>query len=131
MKSISSSIKLGGAFIGLMAGVGFASGQEVLQFFISYGWPGLAGAVIASLLMSFLVMTLYMIGSRLKTDSHDEAINFICGPWLGKVMDWMITFFLFGSVVVMLAGAGSTYPEFPDDSRGDDDDSQDFRYPGS
>jgi uncharacterized membrane protein YkvI len=108
MKSISSSIKLGGAFIGLMAGVGFASGQEVLQFFISYGWPGLAGAVIASLLMSFLVMTLYMIGSRLKTDSHDEAINFICGPWLGKVMDWMITFFLFGSVVVMLAGAGSS-----------------------
>ncbi|OWY31577.1 hypothetical protein [Herbaspirillum aquaticum] len=79
-----------------------------MQFFISYGWPGLAGAVIASLLMSFLVMTLYMIGSRLKTDSHDEAINFICGPWLGKVMDWMITFFLFGSVVVMLAGAGSS-----------------------
>lgn len=66
------------------------------------------GAVIASLLMSFLVMNLYTIGSRLKTESHHEAINFICGPWLGRVMDWMLTFFLFGTVVVMLAGAGSS-----------------------
>ena len=102
------SLKLGGAFIGLMAGVGFASGQEILQFFASYGWLGIAGALVASLLIMFFVANLYLIGSHLKTESHEVAINYICGPRLGKVIDLMLTFFLFGLIVVMLAGAGSS-----------------------
>ncbi|MFC1397963.1 hypothetical protein [Acinetobacter lactucae] len=103
-----SALKLGGAFIGLMAGIGFASGQEILQFFASYGWYGIAGAFVASIVMIFFVMNLYSIGSQLQTLSHEEAINFICGNKIGKAIDIMLTFFLFSVIVVMLAGAGSS-----------------------
>lgn len=99
---------MAGAFVGLMAGVGFASGQEVLQFFTSFGWFALAGALLTALLMGFLVMSLYQIGCRLQTRSHKEAMDYICGPWLGPIMDVLLTFFLFGTLVVMLAGAGSS-----------------------
>ncbi|PZP26435.1 YkvI family membrane protein [Pseudomonas kuykendallii] len=108
---MNTSLKLGGAFIGLMVGVGFASGQEILQFFTSFGWAGLLGGVVATALLAFLVMNLYQIGSRLRTGSHKEAIEYICGRHLGKVVDVMLTFFLFGSVVVMLAGAGSSFEQ--------------------
>lgn len=108
---MNSSIKLGGAFIGLMVGVGFASGQEILQFFTSFGLMGLAGAVVATICLAFLVMNLYQLGSRLRSPSHKEAVHFICGPHLGKIVDVMLTFFLFGSVVVMLAGAGSSFEQ--------------------
>lgn len=103
-----NSMSLGGAFIGVMAGVGFASGQEILQFFASYGWNGLVGVIIATVLMSFFVMNLYTIGSKLQTSSHQEAIHYICGPKLGSVVDIILTFFLFGIIVIMIAGAGSS-----------------------
>lgn len=108
---MKTSLKLGGAFIGLMVGVGFASGQEILQFFTSFGYAGIAGGVIATALLAFLVMNLYQIGSRLSTGSHKEAIEYLCGRHLGRFVDWMLTFFLFGSVVVMLAGAGSSFEQ--------------------
>ncbi len=108
---MKTSLKLGGAFIGLMVGVGFASGQEILQFFTSFGLAGLAGGAVATALLAFLVMNLYQIGSRMRTGSHKEAITYLCGPHLGRVVDWMLTFFLFGSVVVMLAGAGSSFEQ--------------------
>lgn len=108
---MKTSLKLGGAFIGLMVGVGFASGQEILQFFTSFGYGGIAGGLVATALLAFLVMNLYRIGSRMGTGSHKEAIEYLCGRHLGRVVDWMLTFFLFGSVVVMLAGAGSSFEQ--------------------
>ncbi|BFO02769.1 membrane protein [Pseudomonas guariconensis] len=108
---MKTSLKLGAAFIGLMVGVGFASGQEILQFFTSFGYGGIAGGAIATVLLAFLVMNLYQIGSRMGTRSHKEAIEYLCGRHLGRIVDWMLTFFLFGSVVVMLAGAGSSFEQ--------------------
>ncbi|KRV81799.1 hypothetical protein [Pseudomonas citronellolis] len=108
---MKTSLKLGGAFIGLVVGVGFASGQEILQFFGSFGIMGLIGALLALALFAFLVMNLYQIGSRLQTQSHKEAMEYICGRHLGRVVDLMLTFFLFGTVVVMLAGASSSFEQ--------------------
>ncbi len=36
-------LKIAGAFVGFLVGAGFASGQELLQFFVSFGvWGWLA-----------------------------------------------------------------------------------------
>ena len=31
------SLQIGGAFVGLIVGAGFASGQEIMQYFTSFG----------------------------------------------------------------------------------------------
>ena len=36
-----------GAFIAFLIGSGFATGQEVLQYFSSYGYLGILGVVVA------------------------------------------------------------------------------------
>ncbi|MGE6259966.1 YkvI family membrane protein [Heyndrickxia sporothermodurans] len=108
---MKKSIQIAGAYIGVLVGAGFASGQEILQFFTSFGWMGMIGTIVATVLFAFLGMNLTQLGSRLKTSSHKEVIYHICGRYLGIVIDVIITFFLFGVTVVMMAGAGSIFEQ--------------------
>ncbi|AQQ54638.1 YkvI family membrane protein [Planococcus lenghuensis] len=100
-------LQIGSAFIGIIVGAGFASGQEVLQYFTSFGLIGTVGAAVAAILFAYLGMTLTRLGSRLQTTSHKEAVYKISGHHLGKIVDAVIIFTLFGVGMVMLAGAGS------------------------
>ena len=100
-------LKIASAFIGIIVGAGFASGQEVLFYFTSYGHMGTFGAVLATALFAYLGMTLTRLGSQTKTKSHKEVIYKISGRYLGVVVDAIIIFTLFGVGVVMIAGAGS------------------------
>ncbi|AOV07472.1 hypothetical protein BI350_07910 [Sporosarcina ureilytica] len=73
------SFQIGGAFIGVIVGAGFASGQEILQFFSSFGLIGIAGALVATGLFAFIGMNLTQLGSRLQTNSHQSVIyHFTC-----------------------------------------------------
>ena len=41
-----------GTLVGTLIGSGFASGQEVMQFFTSYGIPGIVGSLVTTALFS-------------------------------------------------------------------------------
>ncbi len=100
-------LQLASAFIGVIVGAGFASGQEILQYFTSFGLLGTVGAVVSTALFAYLGMVLMQVGSRMKTVSHRDAIYEISGKRIGTVIDYIIIFTLFGVGVVMIAGAGS------------------------
>lgn len=95
------------AFIGVIVGAGFASGQEILQYFTSFGMWGVIGAIISTALFAYMGMVLLQLGSRLKSISHRDAIYTVSGRILGTIIDYIIIFTLFGVGVVMIAGAGS------------------------
>ncbi|SUM35576.1 hypothetical protein [Mammaliicoccus fleurettii] len=100
------------AFIGVIVGAGFASGQEVLQYFTSFGVMGIFGGIITTALFAYVGMMLVWLGSKMKTDSHKEVIHKVTGKSaFGSIVGWtidlVIIFTLFGVGVVMLAGAGS------------------------
>jgi len=107
MKPCHEISKIAAAWVGVTVGAGFASGQEILQFFASFGRIGLAGAVVATLGFMFLTMALAVIGHRLAATSHKEVALKLMGPHLGAAFDWAITVFLFAVTVVMFAGGGS------------------------
>ncbi|WP_217588119.1 YkvI family membrane protein [Lentibacillus saliphilus] len=104
-------LKIGSAFIGIIVGAGFASGQEILQYFTSFGYWGIAGAIVATALFAFLGMTITRLGSRLKAESHKDVIYTISGRYLGLIVDYIIIMTLFGVGVVMIAGAGSIFSQ--------------------
>lgn len=108
---MKKSLQIAGAYIGLIIGAGFASGQEVLQFFTSFGWYSLIGTGIATFLFAFLGMQIMQLGSRLQTSSHKEVIYNICGKYIGAGVDILVTFFLFGVASVMIAGSGSIFQQ--------------------
>src|SRR5690625_2137879 len=100
-------LKIGSAFIGIIVGAGFASGQEILQYFTSFGHLGTLAAVLSTALFAYMGMTLTRLGSRMQTTNHKDAIYKISGRLLGVIVDAIIVFTLFGVGVVMIAGAGS------------------------
>ena len=47
------TITYGGAFIAFLIGSGFATGQEVIQYFSGYGYLGLLGVLVGILSLVF------------------------------------------------------------------------------
>ncbi|MBF0753784.1 hypothetical protein E4T89_05810 [Jeotgalicoccus nanhaiensis] len=106
---MKKSFQIGSAFVGLIVGAGFASGQEVMQYFTSFGIWGTAGGIVTTLLFIFLGYTFAKLGTNLRANSHKTVLYYIGGKFIGPILDIVITFFLFGVAVVMFAGAGSTF----------------------
>ena len=106
-----NSLNLAGAFVGIIVGAGFASGQEVMQFFTNFGIYSFPAVLISMILFAFLGMQIAQLGSHMKSMSHKEIIYKICGRHIGVVADFILSFFLFGVGVVMLAGAGSIFEQ--------------------
>lgn len=108
MKNI---LKICFAIIGAVMGAGFASGQEVMQYFTSFGYIGMFGTIILSILFSITALMMISIGHKMKAMSHMSVIKQLCGRYLGLGYDVVIIFTLFGIGVVMLAGAGPALGE--------------------
>lgn len=104
---MKKSFQIGGAFVGLIVGGGFASGQEIMQFFTGFGIYGVLGAVVALIGFSFLGMNIAQLGYELQTSSHKEVVYYIAGRRVGAILDLLITFFLFAVIVAMFAGAAA------------------------
>lgn len=104
-------LQIASAYIGTVVGAGFASGQEVLQFFSAYGWSGIWGIVISTSLFFFIGYSILVLGRNLQADSHVDIVRFTNGKILGSVIDMIITVFLFGALAAMIAGAGAIFEE--------------------
>ena len=102
------SLQIALAYMSVVIGGGFASGNEVLQFFTGYGLAGIAGSVVAAVLFAFLGMQIARISSVMQAGSHKQVLYILFGEKAGFVVDVILSFFLYGVGVVMLAGAGST-----------------------
>lgn len=98
-------------YIGTVVGAGFASGQEVLQFFGYFGIIGLMGLFAAGFLFYYFGYNIMVLGGLLRARSHVAVINYAGGRWVGRFIDYVITFFLFGALTAMTAGAGSIFQE--------------------
>lgn len=106
-----SVLTIAATYIGTVVGAGFATGQEVFQFFTLFGWWGIVGQIISTILFIFFGYIIMGIAQDLKAKSHLEVIKYAGGKWLGTAIDWIITGFLFGAVVIMAAGAGAIFAE--------------------
>ncbi|MBV7301957.1 hypothetical protein [Corynebacterium sp. TAE3-ERU2] len=95
------------AFVGLIVGAGFASGQEMLQYFVAFGRWGVLGAVIAGVLMALTGMICLQLGSYFQADEHLSVLEKVTFPWMSRILDIAVSITLFSVGFVMFAGAGS------------------------
>ncbi|GAE25141.1 hypothetical protein JCM9140_1118 [Halalkalibacter wakoensis JCM 9140] len=103
--------KIAATYIGTIVGAGFASGQEVLQFFSAFGWLGILGIFLASTLFFIFGYMILMIGRALNASAYVEVVRFSNGKFFGAIIDLIITIFLFGALAAMIAGAGAIFVE--------------------
>ena len=106
--SFVRSMKIALAFVGLLVGAGFATGKEVIQYFVSFGYLGIAAAVIAGIVMAGAGAVILQLGSYFLAREHKFVFNNLTHPIVSKFLDFAVTFTMFTVGVVMIAGAGST-----------------------
>ncbi|MCL6589256.1 MAG: hypothetical protein K6U80_04805 [Firmicutes bacterium] len=97
--------------MGTVVGAGFASGQEILQFFGFHGRGGVWGIILSTVLFVLFGTIIFLMGKRLHAVSHLEVVRESGGSWIGRGIDYVITFFLFGAFTAMAAGSGALFQE--------------------
>lgn len=95
------------AFIGLIVGAGFASGQEMMQFFVAFGTMGIVGALIASLVMMLSGIAALQLGSYTQASEHTAVFRLVSHPAVAWFMDAVTVTTLFAIGFVMFAGGGA------------------------
>lgn len=101
-----------GAIIAFLIGSGFATGQEILQYFTSYGYAGIFGTgLLVLLLMSYVAVEFFIVGQAKKFEKPSRIFHYYCGKYLGTFFDYFSVLFVFLSFTVMVAGAGAVFEE--------------------
>lgn len=104
-------INYAGAFIALLIGSGFATGQELLQYFASWGYWGIAGIAAVFILMAYVGVSFVSAGYHNRFENPNDIYKYYCGNIIGSFYDYFSVFFLFLSYTVMVAGAGATFEQ--------------------
>lgn len=98
-------------YIGTIVGAGFATGQEILQFFTRYGWMAALTIALASLLFIWLGTKLMLLANEIGAKSYEDLNIHLFGARIGQWVSLFTLVILFGISTVMLAGAGSIFVE--------------------
>ena len=106
-----SGVKIAMVYIGTVVGAGFATGQEVLQFFVTFGVSGLWGIVLSTLLFVGYGILIMGLGLTVSAGSHRELLPRLGAGWFQRVMDALIMVSLFSALTAMLAGTGALFAQ--------------------
>ncbi|WP_067140181.1 YkvI family membrane protein [Oceanivirga salmonicida] len=101
-------IILAGAVIAFTIGSGFATGQEIIQYYTAYGMKNFL--VIAVFMITFLYynFSFAKAGSEQKFAKANDIYRYYCGDYIGGFYDYYSTSFCYMSFWVMVGGAAST-----------------------
>ena len=106
MKKIGS-FNLGLAFAGCFLGAGYVSGQELWQFFGSFGAKGVAGLLLAVALLFFTGIIMILLGRLTRLSEIDKIVVRRDWPLLRGAVTVLELLFLFGVGTIMSAGVGA------------------------
>lgn len=96
--------KVASLYIATVIGAGFASGQEVVQFFARFGSGGLMGVVIATVLLSVLGGITLEKCCQIQTQNYYHLISRTVNI-MTPFFDLLYTCFILVGLAIMLAGA--------------------------
>lgn len=106
-------IRYAGAVVAYLIGSGFASGQEVMQYFTAFGLiRGTLGGLITMAIMLVLTGLVMRDAMSLKLRDVNGIFEYYCGKTAGRMLRWMMPAFLYCIYVIMLSGAGALLKDF-------------------
>ncbi|MBQ7916828.1 MAG: hypothetical protein IJ315_08630 [Firmicutes bacterium] len=102
-KGIPGSLKAAAIIVGSVIGAGFASGQEVMRFFTSYGVKGLGSMVLSGLLFIWICYRVFAgTGKEYKT-----YLRTLMPRRAAVVIEGITLIFMMFSYGAMLSGSGA------------------------
>lgn len=105
-------IKFAGAFIAFLIGAGFATGQEVLQYFAGHGYNGLLVGLFVLVCFVYVGGDFIVAGFNERFANTNDIYRYYCGKYIGGFYDYFSIAFIYMSYIVMLGGAGATVEQY-------------------
>ncbi|MDR3585475.1 MAG: hypothetical protein P4L59_09140 [Desulfosporosinus sp.] len=107
-----TTFQVAATYVGAVMGAGFASGQEIQQFFARFGRWGLAGIIVSAVLFSLLGWGMLDLQRRWKISSYPEFFNHLLGIRWGRWADGLVSVLLFLGMLAMISGCGALFYEY-------------------
>lgn len=103
--------KLTGVYVGLVIGAGFASGREIMTFFIRFGriWP--LGIVLTGVMFSALGYMIMSIIEKRRIKTYSAFVRTIMGEKTAVLTETISGLFLCVLFFAMVAGTGALFNE--------------------
>ena len=100
-----------GAVLAFNIGTGFATGQEVMQYFSVFGWGSILTTVAFAVTMAVGIYCLVYASERFNLTTGEQVLKYYLGNGLGTVINYFYIFYLYMCVIVMYTGAASSLNE--------------------
>ena len=107
-----TTFQVAATYVGAVMGAGFASGQEIQQFFARFGRWGLGGVIVSAVLFSLLGWGMLDLQRRWKISSYPEFFNHLLGTRWGRWADGLVSALLFLGMLAMISGCGALFYEY-------------------
>lgn len=104
---VKDIIRVAFAFVGIIIGAGFASGQEIMQYFVGFGLNGFWAVAVSAIVISVIAMIILQLGSYFHASEHGQVFDHVSHPIFSRLLDVGVVVTLFSTGFVMFAGAGS------------------------
>ncbi len=98
-------------YLGAVIGAGFASGQEIVQFFVHYGSNGIFATGMATLMFAACGARLLYMAHSQKASNYQDLLNHLLGERFGRLVDVLVAIFLFLGISTMLSASGAVFYE--------------------
>ena len=95
------------AYVGVVIGAGLSSGQDLMQYFVSFGKWGIIGTIVLGIISVVFGKIIITLGSYYRSNDHFEVLSQIARPITNKILDIALIVSCFVVGLVMIAGAGS------------------------
>lgn len=111
-KRLTLTFQIAAVFIGTVVGAGLASGQEIAQFFSTYGYKSFLGLLICFVLCIMVSKIVIHISIKYNLGSYKDLINLVMPGYLGRLIDILTSLFLISSAAIILAGSGALLHQY-------------------
>lgn len=111
LHTILRIIQISFTYIGTVVGAGFASGQEIVQFYTRYGNWAFFTIALATGLFIWLGTKMMLLAAHIGANSYEDVNRHLFGKKLGAMISQFMLIVLIGVTAVMLAGAGTIWQQ--------------------
>lgn len=109
--SLITILSIVGAYAAYGIGSGFATGQEILQYFASWGPKGMISALVGSALLMGVAFSILVRDGFLHNDDFgkdSDCFAYYGGKYIGGFIDLFSILLVLGILIEVFAGCGAT-----------------------
>lgn len=106
------AFQVAATYVGAVMGAGFASGQEIQQFFANFGYYGLVGVLLSASLFAVLGWITIDLQSRWRVSTYSDFFRRLLGVKWGPWVDLLVSFLLLVGMIAMMSGAGALFNQY-------------------